>query len=85
MLNTVIAYDTHGKGIPYLSSTFKYDSDVKLIETVLGVLTVLIEYRPPTKENVAYLIENGLTSLLIIKQKYVEIYVHEGDEKHTDE
>lgn len=48
MLNTIIAYDTHGNGIPYLSSTFKYDPDVKLIESVLGVLTVLIEYRPPT-------------------------------------
>lgn len=44
MLNTIISYDTHGKGIPYLSSAFKYDSDVKLIETILGVITVLIEY-----------------------------------------
>ncbi len=63
MLNTVIAYDTHGKGIPYLSAAMKFDSDVKLIETLIGVLTVLIEYRPPTPDNVKYLISNGLTSL----------------------
>lgn len=67
MLNTIISYDTHGKGIPYLSSAFKYDSDVKLIETILGVITVLIEYWPPTPENVNYLISNNLTSLKIIK------------------
>jgi|JI9StandDraft_1071089.scaffolds.fasta_scaffold343372_2 hypothetical protein len=58
MVNTVISYDTHGKGIPYISATFKYDSDVKLIEVILGVLPILIEYRPPKKSNVSFLIEN---------------------------
>ncbi len=67
MLNTIIDYDTQGNGVPYISSSFKYDSDVLLIENCLACLNVLIEFRPPTKENVAFLIEGGFAPLKLLR------------------
>lgn len=67
MVNTVIAYDTVGRGIPYFSAATSFDSDVKLIKTILPVLCALIEYRPPTKENVTDLINGGFSSIKQIK------------------
>jgi len=68
LLNTVIAYDTVGKGIPYFSTSQGWDSDVKLIKSIIPVLCCLIEYRPPTKENVVDLINGGYSSLKHIKE-----------------
>ena len=63
LLNTVISYDTVGWGIPYFSAATSFDSDVKLIKSIIPVLCCLIEYRPPTKENVVELIEGGFLGL----------------------
>ena len=66
LINTVISYDTVGKGLPYFSTSHSFDSDVKLIKVIIPVLCVLIEYRPPTKENVHELISGGFLSLKCI-------------------
>jgi len=67
LMNTVISYDTVGRGIPYFSAATSFDTDVKLIKSIIPVLSALIEYRPPTKENVNELISGGFTSVKLIK------------------
>ena len=85
LLNTVIDYDTHGSGIPYISASFKYDSDSLLIEQCLGILNVLIEYRPPTKDNVKFLIDGGFSSLKHIRDELVRAHKPDGDDDSTPE
>jgi hypothetical protein len=68
LMNTLISYDTVGKGIPYISTSHGFDIDVKLIQTIIPVLCTLIEYRPPTKENVTELISGGLLGLKCIEE-----------------
>jgi hypothetical protein len=86
LLNTVIAYDTKGSGVPYFSSTFKYDSDVQLIEICLSVLEVLIEYKPPPRHNIQTLIEEGFVSVKEIRDQLAKDYVAaEGAEKEDIE
>ena len=84
LVNTVISYDTVGRGIPYFSAATAWDSDVKLIKSILPVLCCLIEYRPPTQENVKELINGGFTSIKLIKDQFVLDYKHDNpDEKLT--
>lgn len=85
LLNTVIDYDTVGKGLPYLSHTFSYDPDVLLIESSLAVLNILNEYRPPTIQNVNDLTEGGLVSLQQIRDYYTKLYVSENDEAVSED
>lgn len=85
LLNTIIDYDTVGKGLPYLSHSFKYDPDVLLIEACFSVLNCLNEYRPPTVQNVSDLVDGGLVSLQHIRDYYTKLYVAENDETVSEE
>lgn len=82
----MISYDTVGRGIPYFSAATSFDTDVKLIKSIIPVLSALIEYRPPTKENVNELISGGFTSVKLIKQQFIDDYKHDNaDEQLTAE
>ncbi len=83
ILNTVAAYDTKGLlgiGVPYLSAVSTWDRAAKLVETALAVINVMIEYRPPTKDNVKFLIDGGFVSLKRIRDYFVTGFKTEDDE-----
>jgi len=52
----------------------------KLLEIGLHVLLVLIEYKPPTEDNLKYLIEGGYLSL-----KRIHHYFKENDKEENKE
>ena len=79
LLNTVIDYDTVGFKIPYISWSTAYSPDVKLIDACLGVLNVLNEYKPPTPENVNFLIKGGLVSLEKLRDRFLELPKHKEE------
>ena len=84
LLNTVTSYDTHGLlgvGIPYVSSSDTFVREVKFMESVLSVFNVMMEYRPPTKDNVKFLIDGGFQSLKAIRDHFVKNFEPDGDEK----
>lgn len=70
LLNNLISYDPEGYKIPYFSSVNTQGESEKLLEIGLHVLLVLIEYKPPTEENMKYLIEGGYVSLKRIHQYF---------------
>jgi hypothetical protein len=62
-MNEIISYDVEGYGIPFLSAVNTQGQQERLLEIGLHVLLILIEYKPPTPENLKYLIEGGYVSL----------------------
>lgn len=52
-----------GYSIPYLSSVNTQGLSEKLLEISLDILLILIEYKPPTEENLQYLMDGGYLSL----------------------
>lgn len=63
LLNTVISYDTQGMGLPYLSSVNEVGVSEALVDLSLHIILILIEYKPPTKENLVYLVKGGYISI----------------------
>jgi hypothetical protein len=81
MLNQIISYDLEGYKIPYLSSMNAQGDSEKLLEIGLHVLLVLIEYKPPTEDNLKYLIDGGYVSL---KQIYAYFERREDPQKKEE-
>lgn len=75
-MNNIISYDIEGYKIPYFSAVNTQGQQERLIEIGLHVLLVLIEYKPPTPENLKYLIDGGYTSLK-------KIYLHFKNEENA--
>lgn len=83
LLNQIISYDTEGYRIPYFSSVNTHGESERLLEIGLHVLLVLIEYKPPTEENLKYLIDGGYISLKRIYQYYEGLEKEENKEEKT--
>lgn len=83
LLNNIISYDIEGYKIPYLSSLNTQGDIEKLLEIGLHVLLVLIEYKPPTEENLKYLIDGGYVSLKRINDYFTSIETQEKKEEKT--
>lgn len=81
LLNTIISYDTEGYKIPYFSSVNTQGVGEKLLEAGLHVLLVLIEYKPPTEDNLKYLIDGGYISLKRIYQYFEEAEKEESKQE----
>lgn len=70
LLNTVISYDCQGYGIPYMSSV-QAQGEVETLTTLsLHVLIILIEYKPPSLDNLKYLIQGGHPTLKKVYQAF---------------
>lgn len=63
LINTIISYDCQGYGIPYMSSISTQGDTETLTTLALHALLILIEYKPPSLENLKYLIAGGHTTL----------------------
>lgn len=56
LINTILSYDCSGYGIPYLSAIDQYGDNELLTTLSLQVLLILIEYKPPSLDNLNFLI-----------------------------
>jgi uncharacterized membrane protein len=59
LVNVITAYDCAGYGIPYMSSIDQNGDEETLTTLSLHLLLILIEYKPPSIDNLKYLIEGG--------------------------
>ena len=81
LLNNIISYDIEGYRIPYFSSVNVNGDNEKLLELGLHILLILIEYKPPTEENMIYLINGGYTSL----KKIFTYFESQENPEHKEE
>lgn len=84
-MNNIISYDIEGYGIPYFSSVNTQGQQEQLLEIGLHVLLILIEYKPPTPENLKYLIEGGYVSLQRIHKYFENQSNGRNEEKSLDD
>jgi hypothetical protein len=73
LVNTIIAYDCQGYGIPYLSSIDQNGDQETLTSLALHLILILIEYKPPSLENLTYLIRGGHNSLNKVKDYFLRL------------
>ena len=73
LVNTIIAYDCQGYGIPYLSAIDDRGDQETLTTLCLDLLLILIEYKPPSNENLTYLIRGGHISLNRVKDYFMNL------------
>lgn len=73
LVNTILAYDTEGYGIPYLSAIDQQGEGETMTTLALDLLLILIEYKPPSFENLTYLIRGGHTSLNRVKDYFLRL------------
>lgn len=84
LVNTIISYDCQGyvssilpnnisQGIPYLSAIDSSGDQESITTLSLHLLLILIEYKPPSLENLSYLIKGGHTSLNRIKDFFMKL------------
>jgi hypothetical protein len=78
LCNFILGYDPSGYGIPYFSSIDAGGADEQLIDAALHSLLILIEYKPPSKENVSYLIKGRHLSLNAIKDNLENVQISDG-------
>lgn len=85
LLNNIISYDLEGYKIPYLSAVNTQGKQEKLIEIGLHVLLILIEYKPPTTDNLKYLLEGGYVSLKKVSDYFNSEEVQNQEEKSLED
>lgn len=73
LINTIISYDCQGYGIPYFSSIDQNGDQETLTSLALHLILILIEYKPPSLENLTYLIRGGHNSLNKVKDYFLRL------------
>jgi hypothetical protein len=63
LVNIIISYDCAGYGIPYISAIDTAGDKETLTTLALHLMLILIEYKPPSIDNLRYLINGGHPSL----------------------
>lgn len=63
LINTIVSYDVAGYGMPYLSAIDQAGEQENLVTVATHLLLMLIEYKPPSLDNLNYLIRGGHVSL----------------------
>mmetsp|Transcript_17022 Transcript_17022/g.26286 ORF Transcript_17022/g.26286 Transcript_17022/m.26286 type:complete len:222 (-) Transcript_17022:2372-3037(-) len=63
LINVIISYDVQGYGVPYLSAIDHAGEQETLVTLATHLLLVLIEYKPPSLDNLNFLIRGGHISL----------------------
>jgi len=72
LVNVITSYDCAGYGIPYVSAIDQNGDEETLTTLSLHLLLILIEYKPPSIDNLKYLLEGGHQSLTRIYQNLVQ-------------
>lgn len=75
LINVVISYDCAGYGIPYMSSVDTAGDTETLTTLALHLLLILIEYKPPSIDNLSYLIQGGHPSLKRIYNNFLSQHI----------
>ena len=71
LLNVIISYDVHGYGVPYLSAVDQAGEQETLVTLSAHLLLILIEYKPPSLDNLNFLIRGGHISLNKVFQYFL--------------
>ena len=71
LINFIVSYDCSGYGIPYLSAIDQTGDRETLVTLCLHLILILIEYKPPSIENLRYLINGGHPSLKKIYAHFI--------------
>lgn len=67
----MLSYDVGGYGIPYLSAVDTH-GEIEVFTTLcLHTLLILLEYKPPSQQNLDFLIQGGHVSLTLVKEMLV--------------
>lgn len=63
LINVIVSYDVQGYGMPYLSAIDQGGEQEMLVTLSIHLLLILIEYKPPSLDNLNFLIKGGHISL----------------------
>lgn len=63
LINVIVSYDVSGYGLPYLSAIDQQGEQEMLVTLAIHLLLILIEYKPPSLDNLNFLIRGGHISL----------------------
>lgn len=63
LINVIVSYDVSGYGVPYLSAIDQGGEQEVLVTLAIHLLLILIEYKPPSGDNLDFLIRGGHISL----------------------
>lgn len=74
LLNSVVSYDVGGYGIPYVSAVDSHGEQETFCTLCLHVLLIFIEYKPPSQQNLEFLIKGGHVSLTKVKDMLAQQY-----------
>ena len=71
LINMIVSYDCAGYGIPYISAVDQSGDRETLTTLCLHLMLILIEYKPPSIDNLRYLINGGHPSLKKIYANFI--------------
>ena len=63
LINVIVSYDVSGYGVPYLSAIDQGGDQEVLVTLAIHLLLTLIEYKPPSLDNLNFLLSGGHISL----------------------
>ena len=71
LINVIASYDVSGYGVPYLSAIDQGGEQEVLLTLAIHLLLILIEYKPPSFDNLNFLIRGGHISLNKVFQYFM--------------
>ena len=71
LINVIVSYDVSGYGVPYLSAIDQAGEQEVLVTLAIHLLLILIEYKPPSLDNLNFLIRGGHISLNKVFQYFM--------------
>ena len=71
LINVICSYDVSGYGVPYLSAIDQGGEQEVLVTLAIHLLLILIEYKPPSLDNLNFLIRGGHISLNKVFQYFM--------------
>lgn len=74
LLNTYLAYDPNGYDLPYFSKVMEGEAEM-LVKLCLHLFIILLDFKAPSKEDVAYFISENVSSVKKIRDYYGENYI----------
>jgi len=71
LINVICSYDVSGYGVPYLSAIDQGGEQEVLVTLAIHLMLILIEYKPPSLDNLNFLIRGGHISLNKVFQYFM--------------
>jgi hypothetical protein len=72
LINIIVSYDVTGYGVPYISAIDQAGEQEVLVTLAIHLLLILIEYKPPSFDNLNFLIRGGHISLNKVFQYFMK-------------